>query len=127
MDVYDVYSGIYGSCNYGARKGLQPVKNTRAPTRPVHKGSFTDLVGLGNSCTNDDDLTTYMTTPAVVAALHVKAPAGGWTECGGISYDSDMVDERFSIYPTLINDAKLDITIYNGEADACVPITDNRT
>lgn len=129
-DVYDLYAGVYGSCAYGARKGLAPVPRTRAPSaRPVHEGSLLAehfaTHGFGNTCTDDQDLTTYMGADATVAALHVKAPNGGWQECGGIQYNSDIADERTKIYPTLIA-AKLNIVIYNGEADACVPITDNQ-
>lgn len=38
--------------------------------------------------------------------------------------NSDIVDERTVIYPAL-QAAGLEILIYNGESDACVPITDN--
>jgi hypothetical protein len=129
-DVYDLYAGMYGECPYGSRKGLKPVPRTRAPSaRPVADDSLLaqhwEEHGWGNTCTDDNDLTTYMQTPAVIAALNVKAPTNGWQECGGISYKSDIADERTKIYPTLIA-AKLHIVIYNGEADACVPITDNQ-
>ena len=129
-DVYDLYAGMYGSCPYGARKGLKPVPRTRAPaSRPIAEGSvlarMIERHGLGNTCTDDNDLTTYLGTPAVVAALHVGAKGSAWQECGGISYNSDIADERTKIYPTLMA-AKLNIVIYNGEADACVPITDNQ-
>jgi carboxypeptidase C (cathepsin A) len=129
-DVYDLYAGMYGQCPYGARKGLKPVPRTRAPaSRPIVKGSviasMIESFGLGNTCTDDNDLTTYLGTPAVVAALHVGAKGSAWEECGGISYNSDIADERETIYPALMA-AKLQIVIYNGEADACVPITDNQ-
>ena len=129
-DVYDLYAGMYGECAYGARKGLKPVPRTRAPSsRPIAEDSMLARMierhGLGNTCTDDNDLTTYLGTPAVVAALHVGAKGSAWQECGGISYNSDIADERTKIYPTLMA-AKLNIVIYNGEADACVPITDNQ-
>jgi hypothetical protein len=126
-DVYDLYAGVYGSCPYGARKGLPPVPRTRAPSaRPVAEGSLLGKhwkkFGYGNTCTNDDDLTAYMNDPAVIAALHVGAKSGAWAECGGVQYSRDVQDERETIYPALLA-AKLHIVIYNGEADACVPIT----
>ena len=129
-DVYALYAGMYGECPYGARKGLKPVPRKRAPSsRPIAEDSMLARMierhGLGNTCTDDDDLTTYLNTPAVVAALHVGVKGSAWEECGGISYNSDIVDERTTIYPTLMA-AKLNIVIYNGEADACVPITDNQ-
>ena len=66
-----------------------------------------------------------MNDPAVVAAFHVGAKNGAWAECGGINYSRNVGDERNVIYPALLA-AKLHIVIYNGEADACVPITDNQ-
>ena len=42
-------------------------------------------------------------------------------------YRRDYADERTVIYPTLIEQAKIDVLIYNGEADLCVPYTDNGT
>lgn len=101
-------------------------------------------------CTNDADITAYLNTPAVQTALHVKATT--WQECGGVDCacpgllveggtlarrpsplprvrapadNSDIVDERTVIYPAL-QAAGLEVLIYNGESDACVPITDNR-
>lgn len=63
----------------------------------------------------------------VKAALHV-APAINFELCSSnftFNYNSDMPDERVEIYPTLINDAKIMVTVFNGEADLCVPFTDN--
>ncbi len=36
-----------------------------------------------------------------------------------------MADERTLIYPTLLTKANITVTIFNGEADLCVPFTDN--
>jgi len=123
-DVYDLYAGMYGSCPYGSLKGFPPVPRKRAPSaRFIKEGSLLDnhfkTHGYGNTCTDDDDLTTYLNDPAVIAAFHVGAKKGAWAECGGINYSRDVADERSNIYPTLLA-AKLHIVIYNGEADACV-------
>lgn len=53
VDVYDIYSGVYGSCVYGASR------------RPVHPDSAQGIInalhaGAGNECTNDADLSTYV-------------------------------------------------------------------
>ena len=45
--------------------------------------------------------------------------------CGGVEYISEMVDERTVIYPTIVG-AGVKVVILNGEADTCVPITDNQ-
>ena len=63
------------------------------------------------------------------AALNVAADID-WTVCDSNSsfgYRRDYADERTVIYPTLIEQAKIDVLIYNGEADLCVPYTDNGT
>ena len=63
--------------------------------------------------------------PAVAEALHVAIPDGGWSVCAGapFNYKRTMKDERTTIYPALIG--KIQVHIYNGEADACVPHSDN--
>lgn len=119
FDIYDIYSQSFGICDY--------MKSRRAQRRPVAPGSALGQIMAridarvaltDNNCTNDDDLTTYMNTPAVIAALHVRAPSGGWGVCGGVQYTNDMKDETKEIYPTLVEKAGLNIVIYNGEADA---------
>lgn len=69
-----------------------------------------------------------MNKPAVQSALHVKETL--WIECNDLIYPpffytSNIADERVTIYPAL-QDAGLSILIYNGEADPCVPMTDNQ-
>jgi serine carboxypeptidase-like clade I len=70
---------------------------------------------------------SWANTAAVKAALHV-APAINFELCSGnfsFNYDSDMADERTLIYPTLLTKANITAVIFNGEADLCVPFTDN--
>jgi serine carboxypeptidase-like clade 2 len=120
FDIYDIYSASYGVCNYGSRKGMPPSKRSSdaTPTRPLTSSWSDRLHRMGNTCTNDDDLTTYLNTATVQTALHIPTQTT-WNECGGVSYTSDIVDERTTIYPAL-QAAGLSILIYNGEADACV-------
>ena len=126
IDVYDVYSGTWNTCNYGSltaprRRAAAP----RAPRRPIRAGSVASFLGAtANGCTDDSDLVTYLNLPAVQAALHVKATA--WDVCANIDYTPDIADERTAIYPDLITKANISVVILNGEADACVPITDNQ-
>lgn len=126
FDVYDIYSGAWGICNYGSLQGQPPRKLKEIMRRPVRPGSITSklLAAASNQCTDDSDLTTYMNLPAVQAALHVKNPLGGWQECANIDYTPNIADERTVIYPALLQ-AGLSVHIYNGDADACVPHTDN--
>ena len=65
--------------------------------------------------------------PEVKAALHVN-PNIEWSLCsnnGTFQYSPDIPDERTEIYPTLTKLAGYQVLIYNGEADLCVPFTDN--
>jgi carboxypeptidase C (cathepsin A) len=62
----------------------------------------------------------------VKKALHV-APEIDWAVCSNnnsFSYNSNIPDERTVIYPGLLK-AGLNVLVYNGEADLCVPYTDN--
>jgi len=124
--VYDIYSGTFGSCDYGSRR---TAANSRK-RRPVDPESvFADIIDASpaNGCTNDADLNTYLNTPEVQTALHARPTT--WNDCGGnggFQYSHSQQDERVSIYPDLILKAKIAVVIFNGEADACVPITDNQ-
>jgi len=65
--------------------------------------------------------------PAVKAALHV-APRIDFALCSNnrtFNYNGDMDDERKVVYPTLVLQAGYRVVVYNGEADLCVPFTDN--
>lgn len=43
---------------------------------------------------------------------------------GTFQYNSNIADERKTVYPTLLASG-ITTVIYNGEADLCVPYTDN--
>ena len=68
----------------------------------------------------------YLNTAEVKAALHVPA-AIDYSLCsnnGTFQYSSNIADERKTVYPT-ITASGVTVVIYNGEADLCVPYTDN--
>ena len=70
-------------------------------------------------------LEAYMNLAEVKTALHVQ-PAITYALCsnnGTFQYSPNIADERKTVYPTLIG--KITTVIYNGEADLCVPFTDN--
>jgi hypothetical protein len=127
IDIYDIYAGMWGVCNYGAmRKSLRrPVAAKSLLGAIISKIEAAYAAGaLVNNCTNDEDMSTYFNRADFQAAIHVKPTQ--WVDCGGIQYKSDIMDERIEIYPTLVEKAGIEIVIMNGEADACVPITDNQ-
>jgi carboxypeptidase C (cathepsin A) len=117
---------IYGDCIVGAAAPTRVDKasgarvHARAPV-PVRGGAGGPIACI------DETISHYLGAPAVAAALHV-IPTLNWAVCGSNSsfdYTRTEKDERVDVYPTLINDAKIRVLIYNGEADACVPWLDN--
>ena len=121
VDIYDIYSGMWGECNYGAMRKAhrRPIAASSVLGKIVLKVEAAFRAGaLINNCTNDDDMETYFNRADFQAAMHVKTKT--WKDCGGITYNSDMEDERTTIYPTLVEKAGIEIVIFNGEADACV-------
>jgi hypothetical protein len=104
---------------------VAPVQHTwRAPVPewalPIHPTTGGPL-----ACIDGGAGIAYLNRPEVYAALHV-APLK-WAACtanASFSYTRTMADERVAIYPAILG-AGLRVLIYNGEADACVPYTDN--
>lgn len=79
-------------------------------------------------CIDSTAASKYMMTPAVQAALHIKqpAPSGCWSFCSTApswTYSRTMGDEPTYVYPDLWG--RIDVLIYNGDVDDCVPWTDN--
>ena len=78
------------------------------------------------ACVNTYEASAYLNRPDVRKALHVEA-AGvkDWMVCGsaeGWQYTSTRPNLPRDTYPKLKH---LDVLIYNGDWDACVPYTDN--
>lgn len=123
INVYYLYDGIYRSCAYGPLDAPRNGSGKAIARRPIRSGSLASRMLQDLPCNTDADLETYLNTPAVQTALHVKSTS--WAICSNIFYTSDQPDERAVIYPALIEGAGLRVLIYNGDADACVPHTDN--
>lgn len=142
LGMIDVYY-LYNTCADPAmqlRNVRAPISNMSALSKyaalkakadPVK--TFNDLrknkaVGLDPNCFGTGPtLQQWGNLPAVKKALNV-APAITWSLCssnGSFAYNSDIADERTTIYPTLTQKAGYQVLIYNGEADLCVPFTDN--
>jgi len=122
VDIYDVYAPCTAFAS-GRGGGGKP--RFHAPPSPVDLA----IVGDGpNACFDDNDtVTQYLNMPEVREAIHVKPESaiGAWAECTSkIQYTSTMPDESTMVYPELLN-AGLDITIYNGNFDLCVPVNGN--
>jgi serine carboxypeptidase-like clade 1 len=93
--------------------------NFRPPLSDAEKAmGLHHKLGGPDACIDAGDMTAYLNRPSVIQALHVANIP--WVVCSGnLSYTPTEPDERQVIYPTLIEDAKIRVLIYNGEADAC--------
>ena len=78
------------------------------------------------ACVNTYEASAYLNRPDVREALHVEAArVKNWMVCGsaeGWQYTSTRPNLPRDTYPKLKH---LDVLIYNGDWDACVPYTDN--
>ena len=110
--VYDTCPGFVSS-----RKSIHPALGGKpavlhAPNRAL--SHIADPVW----CTPDGS-EDFMNNADVKKALHVdKVPVPHWTDCSGINYDANLVT-LIPTYPKLI--ANMNVLIYSGDADACVP------
>lgn len=80
-----------------------------------------------NCFSTTQTLQNYFNLPNVKSSLHV-APNIDFALCSNnftFNYNSDIADERTTIYPTLTQQAGYKVLVFNGEADLCVPYTDN--
>jgi len=80
----------------------------------------------GNApCIGEGGMPTFLDTPAIRAALHAAplSVTGPWTDCtSNLNYTSNYGSIADQVYPLIFQAAPaLDIMIYSGDADACVP------
>ena len=90
--------------------------------RAAEKGLTLDPNCFGTGPT----LENYFNAAGAAATFHVS-PDITWALCSNnnsFGYNSDVADERTAIYPAILG-AGVRVLIYNGEADLCVPWTDN--
>jgi len=79
------------------------------------------------ACINTFEASAYLNRPDVRDALHVNpADVDDWQVCGsadGWQYSSTRPNLPRDTYPNLVKN--IDVLIYNGDWDGCVPYTDN--
>ncbi len=79
-----------------------------------------------DACIDSIAASAYINNPAVMEAIHVRDPGFCWSVCAtapGWSYQSTRTNLPKNTYPSLVS--KIDVVIFNGDWDACVPYTDN--
>ena len=130
----DIYY-LYNTCQDPAITLRAPVNKNSALGRAIEsrkvramKTAARNGLSLDPNCFGSGPtLQDYFNDPAVQAAFHVN-PNIQWSLCsnnGTFQYNRDQQDERVTIYPTLTKQAGYQVLVYNGEADLCVPYTDN--
>jgi carboxypeptidase C (cathepsin A) len=110
---FDVYN-IYDTC--GSDHYLLDYFGQDAPSEPYYLRAFHQEQQLGEAlndyaCGGEKAMNVWLQDPAVPGALHVIHGAGQ-------KYNKTATDLR-PLYKTLLT--KYRITIYSGDADACVP------
>ena len=131
VNLYD----IYGDCTSGGcvgkpaePRGKVPMRQPLVVTDPA-TGQARRLQrvipGGPDACIDSTMASSYLNQPEVMAAIHVKDPGHCWSVCGTMpawSYNSTRTNLPRDTYPYLI--ANINVLIYNGDWDACVPYTD---
>ena len=78
------------------------------------------------ACIDSAAASAYLNQPDVMDAIHVRDPGFCWAVCNtasGWTYKSTRTNLPANTYPLLV--ANIDVLVYNGDWDACVPYTDN--
>ena len=112
---------MYDVCDDGLSPD-PPARRLRAPSgfEQQRLGRVGDAVQCKNSQLGRD----FMNNADVRKAFHVDhVNLSEWETCYNIDYTSTIPDER-PMYREMI-DAGINILIYNGDADACVPWVGN--
>jgi serine carboxypeptidase-like clade I len=106
---------------YGSKGMLARLNNVRKAAGKPELGNDPNCYGTG------PELESWFNQAEVKQAFHV-ATGIDWSLCsnnGTFQYNPNIADERTTIYPTLTQKAGYKVLVYNGEADLCVPYTDN--
>lgn len=129
LDVYYLYNTCPNPAS--ARRSLRAPLGKKSLLRRAmdfaeEKAKAEGLALDPNCFGTGPTLEKWFNQDSTKAAFHV-APAIDWALCSNnasFNYNPDMPDERKTIYPGLVA-AGLKVLVYNGEADLCVPYTDN--
>ncbi|XP_065178746.1 uncharacterized protein LOC135809342 [Sycon ciliatum] len=110
---------IYGNCSDATRRSAEP---------RFWVGSRERLGAEVHECIGGLNVEAYLRTPEVMDALHVTEPkfAGPWSMCSPfieMMYTRSVASLLDTVYPALISHYR--VLIFNGDADAVVPYTDN--
>lgn len=126
VDVYDIYTPCVNGGN--AERAARVAKNPLHSRQRIPAASYPRALGGPDECIDGIAAADWLNDPAVQAALHVTAAmpyVKTWTICSGLlDYTSNEPNLPRDVYPGLVA-AGLNILIYNGDVDGCVPYNDN--
>ena len=126
VNIYDVYAPCINSGDEesGYTKLLT---NTEKKAMDLAKSSGVSISPQPGpvGCINGGPSSAYLNQVAVRSAIHVpgESVTGKWSTCSNIDYTMTEENEPKDIYPDLIKNYR--VLIFNGDADSCVPFTDN--
>jgi len=99
-------------------------------TGKIHRMNSAHIISAGPKTCIDSKLAAgYMNQPEVQRAIHVDLDNNGLTcwnifaTAPGWTYKKQVADVPRDIYPFLVS--HIDVLIFNGDGDACVPYTGN--
>lgn len=136
VNTYNIYGDcVTATCTSGSGQRLDKV-----PSREPYVAKSVDSEGNDNhvslsrilqshgpaACIDSAAASGYLNNPEVMAAIHVRDPGFCWAICNtarGWTYSKTRPNLPRDTYPALV--ANMDVLIYNGDWDACVPYTDN--
>lgn len=132
INLYNIYGDCVSDMGCNNEMGFK----SKVPVREnyvVEEGGKRETLVQGrviphgpDACIDSAAASGYLNQESVMEAIHVVNPGFCWSVCQtakGWSYKSTRPNLPRDTYPLLIQN--IDVTIYNGDWDACVPYTDN--
>jgi hypothetical protein len=136
VNMYNIYGDcVSDMCTASDKQTLiaEPPRG-KIPNRPAYSvadkegnlHSVKRIVPHGpDACIDSGSASAYFNREDVQEALHVRTPGFCWAVCNtqpGWSYQSTRPNLPRDTYPLLVSN--IQVLIYNGDWDACVPYTD---
>lgn len=128
VNMYNIYGDcVTNMCSSShAPRGKVPIRERYVSSDDGHR-SLQRIIPYGpEACIDSAAASGYLNQPEVMEAIHVRDPGFCWAVCNtapGWTYQSTRTNLPANTYPLLV--ANIDVLIYNGDWDACVPYTDN--